>query len=167
MHPVLHTVMPHNGIDFAASTGTPVFSTAAGSIRSVGDGGPCGNMVQIDHGQGLVTAYCHLSRFAAGLHPGDHVEARQLVGYVGQTGRTTGPHLHFAVKRHDVFVDPLSLKMDNVRSLRGHYKTLFAKAREDLDARLDRITMPSDDVVSTHEDAGVPDDDAILDDTAN
>ena len=104
MHPVLHVVMPHNGIDFAASPGTPVYSSAAGAVSSVGDGGPCGNMVQIKHTNGLTTAYCHLQRFAPGLHAGQHVEQRQLVGFVGQTGRATGPHLHFAVKRGEILL---------------------------------------------------------------
>src|SRR5205085_630003 len=61
MHPVLHTIMPHNGVDFGANSGTPIYSTGAGVVRSVGDGGPCGNMVQVDHPNGLTSAYCHMS----------------------------------------------------------------------------------------------------------
>ncbi len=139
MHPVLHVVMPHNGIDFAASPGTPVYSSAAGSVSSVGDGGPCGNMVQIKHASGLTTAYCHLQRFAPGLHPGLHVEQRQLVGFVGQTGRATGPHLHFAVKRGDIFMDPLGLKLDGVRVLPPEDREDFTKTRVELDGVLDAI----------------------------
>jgi murein DD-endopeptidase MepM/ murein hydrolase activator NlpD len=141
MHPVLHVVMPHNGIDFAASPGTPVYSSAAGSISSVGDGGPCGNMVQIKHANGLTTAYCHLQRFAPGLHPGLHVEQRQLVGFVGQTGRATGPHLHFAVKRGDIFMDPLALKLDGVRVLPPEDRDDFNKTRMELDGVLEAIAM--------------------------
>ena len=141
MHPVLHVVMPHNGIDFAASPGTPVYSSAAGSVSSVGDGGPCGNMVQIKHANGLVTAYCHLQRFAPGLHSGQHVEQRQLVGFVGQTGRATGPHLHFAVKRGDIFMDPLGLKLDGVRVLPPEDREDFTRTRMELDGVLDAIAM--------------------------
>lgn len=147
MHPVLHVVMPHNGIDFGASTGTPVFAASSGTVHSAGDGGPCGNMVQIEHGSGLTTAYCHLSRFAPGLRPGQHVEARQLVGYVGQTGRVTGPHLHFAVKRGSNFIDPLALKMDGVRTLPPADREAFAKKRAELDAALEAVTLPSADGV--------------------
>jgi murein DD-endopeptidase MepM/ murein hydrolase activator NlpD len=147
MHPVLHVVTPHNGVDFGASTGTPVFASASGTVHSAGDGGPCGNMVQIEHSNGLTTAYCHLSRFAAGLHSGQHVEARQLVGYVGQTGRATGPHLHFAVKRGGNFIDPLGLKMDGVRTLPPSDREVFGKRRAELDAALDAITLPSTDGV--------------------
>ncbi len=145
MHPVLHVVMPHNGIDFAASPGTPVYSSAAGSVSSVGDGGPCGNMVQIKHANGLTTAYCHLQRFAPALHSGQHVEQRQLVGFVGQTGRATGPHLHFAVKRGDIFMDPLGLKLDGVRVLPTEDREDFTKTRMELDGVLDAIPMSGAD----------------------
>jgi murein DD-endopeptidase MepM/ murein hydrolase activator NlpD len=142
VHPVLKVVMPHNGVDFAAPPGTPVYSSAAGTVRSVGDGGPCGNMVQVQHLGGLVTAYCHLARFAGGLHVGQHVEARQLVGYVGQTGRATGPHLHFAVKRGEIFLDPLALKLDGFRVLPSADRDAFAERRTELDSAMDAIPLP-------------------------
>ena len=143
MHPVLHVVMPHTGVDFAAVSGTPVYATAAGVVTSAGDSGACGNMVAIRHGNGLVSGYCHLSRFAPGLHPGQRVEARQLVGFVGQTGRVTGPHLHFHVKRGDTFIDPLSLRLDGVRVLPHGERDEFAKRREELDAALEAIALPA------------------------
>ncbi len=142
MHPVLHVVMPHNGIDFAAPSGAPVYATSSGTVASAGNGGPCGNMVQIGHPSGLTTAYCHLSRFAGGLHPGQHVETRQLIGYVGQTGRVTGPHLHFALKRGSVFLDPMELKMDGVRVLPPGEREPFARSRAELDSALDAIVLP-------------------------
>jgi murein DD-endopeptidase MepM/ murein hydrolase activator NlpD len=144
MHPVLHVVMPHNGVDFAAPAGTPIYAAASGTVKSVGDSGPCGNMVQIEHGtdaQSLITAYCHMSRFAAGLHPGEHVETRQLIGYVGQTGRATGPHLHFALKRNGVFVDPLTLKLDGVRVVPAGQRDEFDVLRGSLDKALDSIAI--------------------------
>jgi murein DD-endopeptidase MepM/ murein hydrolase activator NlpD len=149
MHPVLHVVMPHNGIDFGASSGTPVYASATGTVHSAGDGGPCGNMVQIEHASGLTTAYCHLSKFAPGLHAGQHVEARQLVGFVGQTGRATGPHLHFAVKRGATFIDPMGLKMDGVRTLPPADRDAFAKKRAELDAALEAVTLPAADGAAT------------------
>jgi murein DD-endopeptidase MepM/ murein hydrolase activator NlpD len=145
MHPVLHVVTPHNGIDFGATTGTPVFAASAGTVRTAGNGGPCGNMVELEHAGGLTTAYCHLSKFATGLHPGQHVEARQLVGYVGATGRVTGPHLHFAVKRAGAFIDPLGLKMDGVHTLPPADRDAFAKRRAELDVALEAIPLPAVD----------------------
>jgi len=145
MHPILHVVMPHNGVDFAAPSGTPVYAAASGVIRSVGDGGPCGNMVQIDHPNGLISAYCHLSRFGP-ITAGEHVETRQLIGYVGQTGRATGPHLHFAVKRYtpsgaEVFLDPLSMKLDGVRVVPPRLRPDFDELRKTLDALIDPIEV--------------------------
>jgi len=158
MHPVLHTVMPHNGVDFGASTGTPVYASAPGTVSTAGDSGPCGNMVQVDHAGGLSTAYCHLSKFAPGMHPGVHVEARQLVGYVGQTGRATGPHLHFAVKKGGNFIDPLGIKMDGVRTLPHSDREAFAKHRTELDAALDAVSLPAGD--SSASSSSTPDDDS-------
>jgi murein DD-endopeptidase MepM/ murein hydrolase activator NlpD len=144
MHPVLHVIMPHNGVDYAAPTGTPIYAVAAGTIRSVGDGGPCGNMVQIQHDRGLVSAYCHMSRFAPRLGAGQKVSARQLVGYVGRTGRATGPHLHFAMKRNDVFFDPLSLNFDGVRAVPKKFAGAFTQRRAELDPILDAIHLAGD-----------------------
>ncbi len=142
MHPVLHVVMPHNGVDFAATTGTPVYVAAEGTVKSVGGGGPCGNMVQVTHANNLTSAYCHLSRFASGLHAGQHLESRQLIGYVGATGRTTGPHLHFAVKRNDRFIDPLVLKLDGIRVVPVADRAEFERERAELDLSLDAIPLP-------------------------
>lgn len=143
MHPVLHTVMPHNGVDYGASTGTPVYASAAGTVLQAGNGGPCGNMVEIGHAGGLSTVYCHLNAFAQGLRSGQKVEARQLVGYVGKTGRVTGPHLHFGVKRGGVFIDPQSLKMDGVRVLPPADREAFARRRAELDSVIDGVALPS------------------------
>lgn len=143
LHPVLKVVMPHNGVDYGAGTGTPVYASGQGTVVSAGSSGPCGNMVELEHPGGLHTAYCHLSKFAAGLHGGQHVEARQLIGYVGQTGRATGPHLHFAVKRGTMFVDPLSLKMDGVRVLPPVDREVFGKLRAELDGKLDAVPLPA------------------------
>jgi murein DD-endopeptidase MepM/ murein hydrolase activator NlpD len=142
MHPVLHVVMPHNGVDFAAPIGAPVYATAAGTVSSVGMEGPCGNKVEIDHDGGITSVYCHLSRFAAGLHAGQHVEARQLIAYVGQTGRVTGPHLHFGIKRNGTFIDPMKLRLDGVRIVPRSRRAEFDRHREDLDAELDTIALP-------------------------
>jgi murein DD-endopeptidase MepM/ murein hydrolase activator NlpD len=152
---VLHVVMPHNGIDFAAPSGTPIYAAASGVVRSAGDSGPCGNMVMIDHPNGLTTAYCHMSKFAPGIHAGLHVETRQLVGYVGQTGRATGPHLHFAVKRGDIFLDPMILKLDGVRVIPAKERGAFDERRAALDAELDAIPLPD----AGETDAGAGDDD--------
>ena len=143
MHPVLHVVMPHNGVDLAAPAGAPVYATAAGIVARVGFDGPCGNKVEIEHPHGITSVYCHLSRFAPGLRVGQHVEQRQLIAFVGQTGRVTGPHLHFGIRRGDVFIDPMTLRLDGVRVVPRSRRDDFDRVRGELDAELDAIALPA------------------------
>jgi murein DD-endopeptidase MepM/ murein hydrolase activator NlpD len=142
LHPVLHTIQPHNGCDFAASIGTPVYSIAAGVIAFEGNAGPSGNLVTIVHEGGYESGYAHLSRFVPGVVPGTHVEAHTLIGYSGTTGRSTGPHLHLSVKRAGMFIDPLSLKLDGVRVVPPAERNAFSARKADADAALDSIPLP-------------------------
>jgi len=143
MHPVLHVIMPHNGVDLAAPAGAPVYATAAGVVVRAAFDGPCGNKVEIEHPHGMTSIYCHLSRFAPGLHVGQHVEQRQLIAFVGQTGRVTGPHLHFGIRRGDVFIDPMTLRLDGVRVVPRSRRDDFDRLRSQLDAELDAIPLPA------------------------
>jgi murein DD-endopeptidase MepM/ murein hydrolase activator NlpD len=142
MHPILHVIKPHNGVDFVASTGTPVYAASGGNIEWIGDSGPSGNLVTIRHANGITTGYAHLSRFAPNLSRGEPVDTRQLVGYVGSTGRSTGPHLHFSAKRNGVFIDPLALKLDGDRVLPKSERPTFEEQRAALDKLLEAILLP-------------------------
>ena len=106
-HPILLTPRMHNGIDIAASCGTPVASPWAGVVIAVATSPMNGNFVRVAHDGGLVTSYLHLSAFS--VRVGDHVVARQQIGLVGTTGLSTGCHLHFATKRNGASVDPMSV----------------------------------------------------------
>ncbi len=143
LHPVLHTIMPHNGCDFAASPGTPVYAIGAGIVIFEGNAGPSGNLVSVQHDGGYTSGYAHLSRFVPGVSVGTHVDAHQLVGYSGSTGRSTGPHLHLSVKKNGAFIDPQSLKMDAVRVVPPGERSAFSLRRADADAALDAIPIPT------------------------
>jgi murein DD-endopeptidase MepM/ murein hydrolase activator NlpD len=142
LHPVLKKVMPHNGTDFGADMGTPVYSAYRGQVAFVGVAGPSGNLVTIQHPNGIETGYAHLSRFAAGIKVGDKLGTHQLVGYVGSTGRSTGPHLHFSAKKDGKFIDAESLQLDGERVMPAADRPAFAAAKAELDKRLDAIPLP-------------------------
>ena len=143
MHPVLHKLMPHQGTDFGAATGTPVGAAGPGTVKFIGNGGPSGNLVTVEHAGKIETGYAHLSRFESGLKVGDRVQSLSIVGYVGSTGRSTGPHLHFSVKKNGVFIDSETLKYDVLRTLPPDERIEFVEARTKLDAQLDAIPLPA------------------------
>jgi murein DD-endopeptidase MepM/ murein hydrolase activator NlpD len=134
--------MPHNGCDFAAMPGTPVYSIAPGIVSFTGNAGPSGNLVTIIHEGGYESGYAHLSKFAPGIGSGTKVDAHVLIGYSGTTGRSTGPHLHLSVKKNGTFIDPLSLKLDGVRVVPPSDRDEFLARKADADAALDAIPMP-------------------------
>ncbi|MBP0616742.1 M23 family metallopeptidase [Jiella mangrovi] len=107
-HPILKKVRIHKGVDFAAPIGTKVHAAFAGTIVYAGDGKGYGNLLRIDHGGGRETRYAHLDRFAPGAKPGRKVAAGELIGTIGTTGLSTGPHLHFEMYLSGKAVDPLA-----------------------------------------------------------
>jgi len=142
MHPVLHTVRAHLGIDYAAPTGTPVWAAAAGVITHRGDAGDAGNLVSIKHDGGIETAYMHLSKFADGLKVGQHVAAKTVIGYVGATGLATGPHLHFGVKQNGEFIDPTKLVPVRSRAVAEKDLDAFKAEVGKLETQLAAISIP-------------------------
>jgi len=109
MHPILHTATAHLGVDYAAPTGTPIWAAAGGVITFRGPAGGAGNFVVLRHDSGLETHYMHMSKFVDGQKIGQRVEAKTVIGYVGSTGLSTGPHLHFGVKQNGAYIDPSKL----------------------------------------------------------
>lgn len=134
LHPILGYSLMHRGVDFAAGTGTPVRAAGDGVVARAGPYGSYGNYVRIRHGNGYETAYAHLSRFASGLRAGMSVRQGQVVGYVGATGRATGPHLHYEVLLKNAQVNPMTLKLATGRNLEGQDLALFGTERDRIDA---------------------------------
>jgi len=108
-HPILNVVRPHRGIDYAASIGTPLWSVADGTVIFRGWAGASGNLVKIKHPAGYVSYYAHLSRFESTLEVGQRVKQKQRIGYVGNTGLSTGAHVCFRVQKHGNYVNPLEI----------------------------------------------------------
>ena len=131
-HPILHLWKAHQGVDFAADAGTPVRTVGDGLIEMARDNGPCGNMVKIRHNATYETAYCHLSAFGPGIRAGERVHQGQVIGYVGMTGLATGPHLHFALYEHGVYVDPLSKHFPAADPMPAKDKPAFDAAKAKL-----------------------------------
>lgn len=118
-HPILGYTKMHKGMDFGAPRGTPIFASGAGTIEKAGRFGGYGNYIRIRHNGSTKTAYGHLNGFAKGIRPGVKVRQGQVIGYVGTTGRSTGPHLHYEVIVNNVPVNPAKVKMAQGDSLGG------------------------------------------------
>jgi murein DD-endopeptidase MepM/ murein hydrolase activator NlpD len=108
-HPILKTSLPHMGVDFAAQRGTPVRAVGDGTINAAGWNGFYGKAIDIKHDSTYMSRYAHLQDFAPGIRPGATVTKGQIIGYVGSTGRATGPHLHFELFKDEQFIDPLGV----------------------------------------------------------
>jgi len=125
VHPIFKTRRMHTGVDLAAPTGTPIYASGDGIIEKAGWASGYGKKVEIEHVNGFETAYGHMSRIADGIKAGTRVRQGQIIGYVGSTGNSTGPHLHFEIKVNGRVVDPLSVKLPRDKSLSAKYDQPF------------------------------------------
>lgn len=132
-HPILGYNKMHKGVDFAAPTGTPIYAAGTGTIEMAGKNGGYGYYVRIRHSSGYSTAYAHLSRFAKGIRSGKKVRQGEIIGYVGTTGRSTGPHLHYEVLVKGKQINPLSVKVPSGIKLAGKQLQRFTAAMTDID----------------------------------
>lgn len=138
-HPVLKRYRPHLGIDYAAPSGTPVSSIGEGVVRFAGRKGGFGNYVIISHPNSYTSHYGHLKGFARGVRAGRHVQQGQVIGYVGSTGLSTGPHLDFRVTHHNSFINFLALKTPAARSIAPADRDAFKSTVRDSLAELANI----------------------------
>jgi len=151
-HPILHFTRMHTGVDWAAPIGTPCYAAGNGVvIKAEWDSG-YGRRVEIQHANGYVTTYNHLSGFGRGIAPGVHVTQGQVVGYLGQTGLATGPHLHYEIIINGNFVDPMAIKLARTREFDGKLLAAFKRERDRVDQLM--AQAPSATAETTEKPAG-------------
>ena len=138
-HPILGYTRAHEGIDFgAAGWGTPILAAGDGVVAQAGPWGGYGNWLRIRHSAGWDTGYGHISRYAAGIHPGVHVHQGQVVAYVGATGLATGPHLHYEIWKNGQRVNPIGAKVPQGTELAGAELSRFKDEKARIDGLLSR-----------------------------
>ena len=142
-HPVTRKVQPHTGVDYAAPKGTPVMSIGDGTVTSVKYEGAGGNTVRIRHNSVYSTAYLHLSKYASGLKAGQRVRQGEVIGYVGSTGRSTGPHLDFRVWKNGTPINPLKMDSPPAEPIKEENRQAFEAAASKYKARIDSIQARS------------------------
>jgi murein DD-endopeptidase MepM/ murein hydrolase activator NlpD len=141
-HPVLGVRRPHLGVDFAAPFGTPIRAIAAGRVEYAGWRGGSGRFIKIDHGSGLESSYSHLSSIGREIRPGTQVQVGQMIGKVGASGLATGPHLHFALYRNGVYVNPMTMKLPAPPPLAARFRSEFLRTRDQLFGQLVNAPLP-------------------------
>jgi len=142
-HPILGYSRKHEGVDFAASRGTPIYAAGDGVVRYAGRNGGYGNYVRIEHREPFTTAYGHMRRVADGVAPGAQVNQGEVIGYVGNTGRSTGPHLHYEIRKHGNAVDPRSLDLPTGHELHGDELAAFEERVAEIDRMREQAEEPT------------------------
>jgi murein DD-endopeptidase MepM/ murein hydrolase activator NlpD len=135
-HPILGYTKMHKGLDFGAARGTPIHAAGDGTVEEAGAKGAYGNYVRIKHNNTFSTAYAHMNGFGKGIRKGVHVRQGDVIGYVGTTGRSTGPHLHYEVLKEAKQVDPHGIKMPTGRQLAGKELASFKAAMADVKSHM-------------------------------
>lgn len=136
-HPILNKIRAHKGVDYAAPRGTPIKAAGDGRVTLAGRKGGYGNTIVIKHGQRYQTLYAHMQGFAKGIRAGSNVKQGQIIGYIGTTGLSTGPHLHYEFQVNGVHVDPLSQKLPISDPIHASEKQRFTERSKTLLAKLD------------------------------
>ena len=132
-HPVLHKWKAHLGVDYAARRGTPIVAAGSGRISYAARMGSYGNLIKIRHDDGYETRYAHMKSFRRGIRKGKYVKKGQTIGYVGTTGRSTGPHLHFELRKHGRAINPLRVVQVTTKKLKGKEKKAFVLLKKNYD----------------------------------
>jgi murein DD-endopeptidase MepM/ murein hydrolase activator NlpD len=148
-HPILGFSKMHAGMDFAAPTGTPIYAAGNGVVEEIGQKSGFGNYIRIKHNQQIATAYGHLSKFGGDMRRGGRVQQGDIIGYVGTTGRSTGPHLHYEVLRGGRQINPMSIELPTGVALEGHELAAFKHHVEETDRQFAASLQSSQQVAQS------------------
>ena len=138
-HPILGYNKKHQGVDFAAPTGTPIMAAGTGHIEFVGNNGGAGKYIRIKHLNGYKTSYSHLSKYASGIQKNIKVRQGQVIGYVGNTGMSTGPHLHYEVIFNGKRINPMKMKLPSGKQLKDKNLEIFLAEKERINAEVSEL----------------------------
>ena len=155
-HPILGTIRPHYAVDYAAPKGTPIVAAADGVVIFAGKRGGYGNLIEIRHENNLKTLYAHMNSFATGMRTGKKVKRGQMIGRVGSTGLSTGPHLHFGLYRNNVPINPLSSVKAVSKELQGKEKESFIALTAHFMPYLQNALNRSVNAITPNEDFNLP-----------
>ena len=138
-HPILGYNKKHQGVDFAAPTGTPIMAAGTGHIEFVGNNGGAGKYIRIKHLNGYKTSYSHLSKYASGIQKNVKVRQGQVIGYVGNTGLSTGPHLHYEVIFNGKRINPMKMKLPSGKQLKDKNLEIFLAEKNRINAEISEL----------------------------
>lgn len=161
-HPVVGRKKMHRGVDYGAPVGTPIRAVADGTVQFAGRKGANGNLIVLRHANGYVTMYAHLNKISDGIRPGAKVTKKTVIGTVGSTGRSTGPHLHFGMKRDGRYINPMEVEFARAEPLEGDELERFrSDVVEPLTERLESETVGEDPVNLAESDGESGEDEAF------
>ena len=149
-HPILGYTKMHKGVDFAAPHGTPIYAAGNGTVSFAGRKGGYGKFISIRHNRTFTTAYAHMKGFSRGLRKGRRVKQGQVIGYVGTTGRSTGPHLHYEILKNNRQVNPLRIKTPSGKKLKGAELSAFLSAKDQIEDTYAALPPSPQQVTSTN-----------------
>ncbi len=149
MHPVLHQIRAHRGVDYGSPIGSPIYATADGKVAYSGVKGAYGNTVVLQHGQKFSTLYAHMSKISEKAKSGARVKQGDVVGYVGKTGRVTGAHLHYEFRVNNMQIDPLKVKLPAAQPIDKKYLAELKALSDEMTAQMRSVLPASDQQVAS------------------
>lgn len=150
MHPVLNQVRPHRGVDYGSPYGSPIYATADGVIKNSGFQSAYGNRVSIQHGQSITTLYAHMSKIGKSIKKGKRVSRGDVIGYVGNTGRVTGTHLHYEFRKDGTHRDPLKVTLPEAAPIEAKYRDALRAVSDEMVAQMRSVIAEDTTVASSN-----------------